>query len=123
MENLFTELFFAAAEAAGQAPAGKGGQGGASAGQWLQCLMPLGILGIFYVLLIRPQQKQQKEHAKMVSEIRSGTKVVAAGMVGTISTVKKNSIILRSADSKVELDRNAIERILPAHAEDEEESK
>ena len=101
MENLFTELFFAAAEAAGQAPAGKGGQG---AGAWLQCLMPLGILGIFYVLLIRPQQKQQKEHAKMVSEIKSGTKVVAAGMVGTISTVKENSIILRSADSKVELD-------------------
>ena len=120
MENLFTELFFAAAEAAGQAPAGKGAKG-PEHGCNASC--HLGILGIFYVLLIRPQQKQQKEHAKMVSEIKSGTKVVAAGMVGTISTVKENSIILRSADSKVELDRNATERIIPAHAEVEEESK
>lgn len=85
--------------------------------------MPLGILGIFYVLLIRPQQKQQKELEKMRQEITSGSKVVAAGMVGTITSVKRNSIILRTADSKVEIDRNAIERVIPKGAEDEEESK
>ena len=85
--------------------------------------MPIAILGIFYVLLIRPQQKQQKEHAKMVEEIKSGTRVVAAGMVGTITTVKKSSIILRSADSKVELDRKSIERVIATEDEEEEESK
>ena len=35
--------------------------------------------------------------------------------------VKKTSIILKSADSKVELDRNAIERVL--HDDDEAEEK
>ena len=123
MENLFTELFFAAAEAAGQTPAGKGGQGGAPAGAWLQCLMPLGILGIFYVLLIRPQQKERKKLEKMQEEITSGAKVVAAGMIGTITTVKKNSIILRTADSKIELRRSAIEQVIAKDEEDEEESK
>ena len=86
-----------------------------------QCLMPLAILGIFYALLIRPQRKKQKEHTAMVSEIKTGTRVVAAGMVGTITSVKKNSISLKSADSKVELDRNAIERVL--HDDDEAEEK
>lgn len=123
MENLFTDLILAWGEAAPPANGNPAGQAGPQSLFGFQCLMPIAILGIFYVLLIRPQQKQQKEHAKLVSEIKSGTKVVAAGMVGTISTVKKNSIILRSADSKVELDRNAIERIIPAHAEVEEESK
>ena len=51
-------------------------------------LMPVAFLGIFYALLIRPQQKQQKEHEKLVSELKSGDRVVAAGMVGTIITVK-----------------------------------
>ena len=111
MEDLFANIIIAAAEA----PKGQSGFG------FMQCLMPLAILGIFYALLIRPQRKQQKQHAEMVSHIQSGTRVVAAGMVGTITSVKKNSIILKSADSKVELDRNAIERVI--HDDDESEQK
>ena len=122
MENLFTELFFAGAETAGQPAPDKSGQT-TSPFSLIGCLPFIALLGFFYAVIWRPQQKREKEHAKVVEEIKSGTKVLAAGMVGTITTVKKNSIILRSADSKVELDRNAIERILPAHAEDEEESK
>jgi len=33
-------------------------------------------------------------------------------MVGTITNVKKDTIILKSADSKVELARSAIERVI-----------
>ena len=111
MEDLFSNIVIAAADTKKEAPSMFGPQ----------CLMPLAILGIFYALLIRPQRKQQKQHAAMVSEIKSGTRVVAAGMVGTITSVKKNSIILKSADSKVELDRNAIERVL--HDDEEAEEK
>ena len=105
MEDLLIHLMFAG----GAAPAKGGTQPGFS---YFQCLMPLAILGIFYALLIRPQRQQQKQHANLVAEIKSGTRVVAAGMVGTITSVKKASIILKSADAKVELDRNSIERIL-----------
>ena len=112
MEDLFTNYIIAAADAKKETPSMFGPQ----------CLMPLAILGIFYALLIRPQRKQQKQHAQMVSEIKSGTRVVAAGMVGTITSVKKTSIILKSADSKVELDRNAIDRIIRDDDEEEADS-
>ena len=58
------------------------------------------VSGYFYALLIRPQQKQQKEHEKLVSELKSGDRVVAAGMVGTIITVKDDSVTLRTGESK-----------------------
>lgn len=83
------------------------------------CIMSIAFLGIFYALLIRPQQQQQKEHEKLVSEIKSGDRVVAAGMVGMIITVKKESVTLRTGESKIEVVRNSVERVLT----DDESSK
>jgi len=100
MDNLVSDMFFAAASPKGGGPS------------LVTCLMPLAFLGIFYALLIRPQQKQKKEHDKLVEQIKNGQRVVAAGMVGTITNVKKDSIILKSADSKVELARSSIERVI-----------
>ena len=77
--------------------------------------MPVAFLGIFYALLIRPQQKQQKEHEKLVSEIKSGDRVVAAGMVGTIITVKDKSVTLRTGESKIEVVRTSVERVITAY--------
>ena len=104
MESLVIDIFFAMAPSQGE------GQGGGSS--LITCLMPIAFLGIFYALLIRPQQQQQKQHAKLVEEIKSGDRVIAAGMVGTITNVKKDTIILKSADSKVELARSAVERVI-----------
>jgi preprotein translocase subunit YajC len=104
MESLVTDIFFAMGQPQ------EGGKGGGSS--LITCLMPLAFLGIFYALLIRPQKQQQKQHAKLVEEIKSGDRVIAAGMVGTITNVKKDTIILKSADSKVELTRSAIERVI-----------
>ena len=91
-------------------PPSDGQQGGGA--QWISCLMPVAFLGIFYALLIRPQQKQQKEHEKLVSEIKSGDRVVAAGMVGTIITVKDESVTLRTGESKIEVVRTSVERVI-----------
>ena len=74
--------------------------------------MPVAFLGIFYALLIRPQQKHQKEHEKLVSEIKSGDRGVAAGMVGTIITVKDKSVTLRTGESKIEVVRTSVERVI-----------
>jgi len=90
-------------------PASGEEQGGA---MWLQCLFPLAFLGIFYALLIRPQQQQQKQHAKMVSQLKSGTRVIAGGIVGTIVSVKKETFTLRTAESKIEKMRSSVEKIL-----------
>ena len=97
------ELFVAMAPSAADGqPAGPG---------WISCLMPVAFLGIFYALLIRPQQRQQKEHAKMVGQLKSGDRVIAAGMVGTIVKVKENTVELRTAESKVEVTRDSVTRV------------
>ncbi|MDP6903541.1 MAG: preprotein translocase subunit YajC, partial [Verrucomicrobiota bacterium] len=74
-------------------------------------------LGIFYALLIRPQQQQQKQHAKMVSELKNGTRVIAGGMVGTIISVKKETVTLRTGEAKLEMMRSSVEKILPGNGD------
>ena len=104
MDNILLDVLFAFS----QTPP-EGGQGGSP---WFQCLFPLAFLGIFYALLIRPQQQQQKKHKKIVSELKNGTRVVAGGMVGTIISVKKETIILRTGESKLEMLRGSVEKVL-----------
>ena len=48
----------------------------------------------------------------MVEELKNGDRVVASGMVGTIITVKKKTITLRTGESKLELMRTSVERVL-----------
>lgn len=104
MDSFLIDVLFAVAPT----PA-EGGQGGS---MWFQCLFPLAFLGIFYALLIRPQQQQRKQHKKMVSELKKGARVVAGGMVGTIISVKKETITLRTGESKLEMLRSSVEKVL-----------
>lgn len=88
---------------------------GAPAAQEQPSLLPslvpmILIFVLFYFVLIRPQQKRQKEHAKLVSSLKTGDKVVTnAGIHGIISNVKETTVIIRIADNtKVEFDRSAV---------------
>ena len=83
-------------------------QGGLGA---LSGLLPmLLIIGVFYMLLIRPQQKRQKELQQTIAELKTGDRVVTTGgIIGTITTVRDTSFIIRSADkSMLEIARSAI---------------
>jgi preprotein translocase subunit YajC len=83
-------------------------QGGYGAiGQFLPILL---IIGVFYLLLIRPQQKRQKELQQTIAELKAGDRVVTTGgIIGTITTVRDTSFIIRSADkSMLEVARSAI---------------
>ncbi len=68
---------------------------------------------IFYFLLIRPQQKKAKEHAKLVSAIKSGDKVItSSGIHGIVANVKDKTVLVKVADNvKLEFDRAAITSI------------
>jgi preprotein translocase subunit YajC len=84
---------------------------GAPAPNPLMSFLPLiFIFVIFYFLLIRPQQKKQKEHAKLVSSLKSGDRVVTtAGIHGLITNVKETTITLKVADNvKMEFDKAAV---------------
>ena len=93
-------------------------QGGLGA---LQGLLPmLLIIGVFYMLLIRPQQKRQRELQQTIAELKAGDRVVTTGgVIGTITTVRDTSFLIRSADKSIlEIARSAI-----AGIEGEEEKK
>ena len=68
---------------------------------------------IFYFLLIRPQQKKAKEHTKMVGALKSGDSVVTrGGVVGAVQSVKDTTVSIRSLESKFEVEKHAIERVI-----------
>jgi len=83
-------------------------QGGLGA---LGGLLPmLLIIGVFYMLLIRPQQKRQRELQQTIAELKTGDRVVTTGgVIGTITSVKDTSFLIRSADKSIlEVARSAI---------------
>lgn len=93
-------------------------QGGLGA---LGGLLPmLLIIGVFYMLLIRPQQKRQRQLQQTIAELKVGDRVVTTGgVIGTITTVRDTSFLIRSADKSIlEIARSAI-----AGIEGEEEKK
>jgi preprotein translocase subunit YajC len=92
-------------------------QGGLGA---LGGLLPmLLIIAVFYVLLIRPQQKRQKDLQQTIAQLKSGDRVVTTGgIIGTITTVRDTSFLIRSADKTIlEIARSAVAGI------EEEEKK
>jgi preprotein translocase subunit YajC len=68
------------------------------------------IIGVFYMLLIRPQQKRQRELQQTISELKAGDRVVTTGgIIGTITTVRDTSFLIRSADKSIlEIARSAV---------------
>ena len=68
------------------------------------------IIGVFYMLLIRPQQKRQRELQKTISQLKAGDRVVTTGgIIGTITTVRDTSFLIRSAEKSIlEIARSAV---------------
>ena len=69
--------------------------GGGSMG-WLGFAPLIFIFAIFYFLLIMPQQRKQKKWQQMLSELKTGDKVVTSGgLRGTIISLKDDYVQLR----------------------------
>jgi len=68
---------------------------------------------VFYFILIRPQQKRAKQQRVMLEALKSGDDVVtAAGIVGTVITVKDKTVTLRSGDAKFEVTKGSVTDIV-----------
>jgi len=83
-------------------------QGGGSA---LVSFVPMIlIIGVFYMLLIRPQQQRQRKLQQTISELKAGDRIVTTGgVIGTITSVKDTSFLIRSADKTIlEILRTAV---------------
>lgn len=85
----------------------------------LQFLPIILIFAVFYMLLIRPQQKRQRELQETISQLKAGDRIVTTGgVIGTITTVKDTSFLIRSADKSIlEIARTSVAGV------DQEENK
>ena len=83
------------------------------------------IFGIFYFLLIRPQQAQKKKHEEALRNIKRGDQIVTAGgIIGEVIHVKdsgtegekgrfmEDAITIKSAESRLIVERGRIARII-----------
>ena len=67
------------------------------------------VIGIFYVLVFLPQRKRQKQMQEMVSTLKTGDKVVTtSGIIGTITSIKDNSLMLRTGQVNIEVQRASV---------------
>ena len=102
------------AYAAAGAPSGQG-----SSSMMVQLAFFAAIFAIFYFLLIRPQQKTKRERTSMLSAVKPGDRVVmSSGLHGTVVKLSEHGVTLKVADQvRLEFDRAAIGRIVPASGE------
>ena len=88
----------------------------ASSGQALVGLLPfLLIFVVFYVLLIVPQQRQRKKTQEMLSNLKSGDRVVTSGGIyGVVTGFRDTVVQLQVANQvKIEVARSAIANLQP----------
>ncbi|MBS3904615.1 MAG: preprotein translocase subunit YajC [Simkania sp.] len=92
-------------------------QGG---GNMLQTGMMLVVaLLFFYFILWRPEQKRRKQMEKQRSSLKKGDRVTAMGIVGTVSRINENSVVLKMVEgAKIEVLKNAITEVQPCSDED-----
>ncbi len=84
------------------------------AGGGMSIMFPMVLMMvIFYFLLIRPQTKREKERKKMVEALKNGDSVVTrGGIVGSVQSVKNDTLTIRSLESKFEVYKDAVERVI-----------
>jgi preprotein translocase subunit YajC len=100
------ELLIGTAQAQEAAPPPGGGG--------LQMIFFFGsIIAIWYFLVIRPQTKQQKAHADMVSSLKKGDQVVAAGGIhGRVHEVQEGTLLVEVAKGvRLKIDKNKVARL------------
>ena len=89
---------------------------GAPPGAGWEQLIFLGIFVlIFYFLLIRPQNKRRKEHMELMGSLTKGDEVVTAGgIVGQITKVEDDFVVLEvGKNSVLRFQKSAIGATLP----------
>ncbi len=75
------------------------------------------IFAIFYFLLIMPQQRRQKKWQKMLSELKTGDRVVTSGGIrGTVIALRDDFVHLRVPPDnlRLEVQRASVVSVAPA---------
>lgn len=84
-------------------------------GSPIASLLPLVLLlGVFWFVIMRPQQRRTREHRSLMTDLKQGDKVTAAGGIqGTIRRIDDDTISLQVADNVVlKVDKGTVVRKL-----------
>jgi preprotein translocase subunit YajC len=75
----------------------QGCQGGEGQGDPFSILLPLlAVVVIFWFLVFRPEHKQRKERERKVQSLKKGDRVVTTGgILGEVTKVEENEVVLR----------------------------
>lgn len=92
-------------------------------GAWqMFIVLGMGFL-FFYFILWRPEQKRRKAMDEQRNAIKKGDKVTAMGIIGTVSKINENTVIVRMFDgAKVEFLKAAITDVRPGTEEDNQKA-
>ncbi|HEU0300029.1 MAG TPA: preprotein translocase subunit YajC [Longimicrobium sp.] len=97
-------LFLAMIQATGETPARTGGG-------FLGFLPLIILFFLFWVMIIVPQRRQARAHQDMVAALQKGDQVVTAGgLIGVITSVRDDSVELRTGSSTVVVERARVTR-------------
>jgi preprotein translocase subunit YajC len=92
-------------------------QTGSGSMGWLGFAPLIFIFAIFYFLLIMPQQRRQKKWQQMLSELKTGDRVVTSGgLRGTIIAIKDDALHLRVPPDnlRIEVSRASVSSVTTA---------
>lgn len=71
------------------------------------------MFAVFYFLLIRPNQKREKQKRNEIASIKEGDRIITSGGIkGKVISVKEDSIVIESKDSKIEIVKFAVGRVI-----------
>jgi preprotein translocase subunit YajC len=75
-------------------------------------LMGVFVVGMWF-LLIQPQRKKAKELETTQKALKPGDKIVtSSGILGVVLNIKDKSLSIRSAETKLEIERSSVLRVL-----------
>lgn len=90
------------------------GAAGSQQSPWFFYGMLAIVMGLMYVMTIRPQRRKEKERREMISNLKSGCRVLlSSGIIGQVMTVKEHTLVIKIAENtKIEVVRAAISQLL-----------
>lgn len=72
---------------------------------YMSIIMIVAMLAIMYFLLIRPENKRKKEANEMRASLAVGDEITTiGGIVGTICSVKENTIVIETGADRVRIE-------------------
>jgi len=92
------------------------------AGNAFLSLVPLLLIFlIFYVLIILPERRRRKKLQELIANLKVGDKIVTTGGIyGTIISVREDTLVVRSDQSRLEIARNAVIGLQQPRSEESE---